>query len=329
MFDKEFYANLFDKYLNKTISDAERLLLNDFILHNPALDKWMQEELMNTSHIISEATRQKMWEVIQAGTGIQSSEKKTVVRKFRTTELLKWAAILLLPIMAIWMTHRYDKKHLLAHNPVRIIADRGEKAMVTLPDGSKVWINSESAISYDHTYNQDNRIVTLEGQAYFDVHKDAEKPFIVRTKKLDVQALGTRFDVKAFLDEHDVTVILHSGKVKVSNDVQNFYLLPNEMLVFNTLSGNGIKQKVFAEDYSAWKSGKIRFNNESIEDIAKTLSRIYNVKIVVASESLKSQRFTGTIGNNGLKNNLDIFSMTSTLDYRMDDSTIVLIEKGK
>ncbi|MDD2798345.1 MAG: FecR family protein [Bacteroidales bacterium] len=325
---KKYYIDLFEKYLRNDITVMELSELKAFILNNETIDEWMKDELMNSSTEISMEEQEKMWRGIKEGVIHHSAKKKNVVTlQKRMIEYTKWAAILILPLLSVLFTYYYLNGN-QRNMPVKVYAQRGEKAIVSLPDGTKVWLNSESTVSYDNTFNHRNRKVSLVGEAYFEVRPDKTRPFIVETKALDVQALGTKFNVRAFDESNEVTVVLLSGKVKVYNEYNSAILMPNEAIRFNTISHSSVKSKVYAQDFTTWKDGVIRFNNEDFESIARTLSRIYNVNIVIETPSLKKQKFTGIVGSSGLNNILNILSMTSTMEYRMKDSTtIALYEK--
>lgn len=124
-----------------------------------------------------------------------------------------------------------------ANTEVTMSVSNGQKADIILADGTKVYINSDSRIVYDNTYNKKTRMVSLEGEAYFEVAKDKEKPFIVKANGINVQALGTSFNIRAHKDDKSVAVILISGKVKVDDGRHEAYMKPNERLVCNLTNG--------------------------------------------------------------------------------------------
>ena len=131
-----------------------------------------------------------------------------------------------------------------ANTEVTMSVSNGQKADIILADGTKVYINSDSRIVYDNTYNKKTRMVSLEGEAYFEVAKDKEKPFIVKANGINVQALGTSFNIRAHKDDKSVAVILISGKVKVDDGRHEAYMKPNERSVCKLTNGKYEKSEL-------------------------------------------------------------------------------------
>ncbi|MEI7676384.1 MAG: FecR family protein [Bacteroidales bacterium] len=208
-----------------------------------------------------------------------------------------------------------------------VAVDKGQKANITLPDGSHVWINSGSKISYGKHFNQKERVIQLEGEAYFDVAKKKDAPFIVKNGTFSVEALGTAFDVKAYPDEKLITAVLVRGKVEVGDDQNKIRLIPNQRVVYDKSVRS--MQKTEVDDsklYTSWMNNQLVFESEPFENIATVLERNYNIRFAFETQSLKKYRFTGTIGNTSLESLLQIFSMTSPFTYTIKDSVIYLKE---
>ncbi|MEG1545022.1 MAG: FecR domain-containing protein, partial [Tannerellaceae bacterium] len=175
----------------------------------------------------------------------------------------------------------------------------GSQSMVILPDHSKVWVNAGSSLTYSNDFNGKTREVSLEGEAFFDVAKDSLRPFIVKSEKLDVKVLGTRFNVKAYREEALVEIGLVSGKVNVhlndhpigSGEVN---LRPDRMLSFNKETKNVKVTEFNGADAFAWTEGRLKFTEQPFERIAKDLERKYNVTIRIESNLLKRQVYTGS-----------------------------------
>ncbi|WP_455640383.1 FecR family protein [Parabacteroides sp.] len=204
-------------------------------------------------------------------------------------------------------------------------ADKGQRASITLPDGTKVWLNSHTQLSYLADYGRQERIVTLKGEAYFEVAKDKERRFVVKTDMMDVEALGTSFNVKAYKADDKITTTLFTGSVRVSAYDKSVVLSPNQQV---QLSRTDRKLKVNVPDNSRyanmWRDNELAFNKETFEDIAIVLNRLYNVQIVFDSEKIKHYRFSGVIKNNSLDNVIEIISLTAPITYRSRGDTIIL-----
>lgn len=177
-------------------------------------------------------------------------------------------------------------------------APLGEKSKVLLPDGTVAWVNSGSTLSYNSDFNGTIRQVSLDGEAYFEVTHNPAKPFIVKANELDVKVLGTHFNVKAYSSDKTVDVSLISGKVNVhlKNKVSHnsdIILRPNSMLTLHKESDKVDVISIKGSDANAWINGKLTFSKQSFVNIAQDLERKYNVQIIIASEKLTQEIFSG------------------------------------
>lgn len=204
-----------------------------------------------------------------------------------------------------------------------IVAERGQKSSVTLPDGSRVMINSASTISYTSDYNVKERNVFLSGEAYFDVASNADIPFVVHADKVSVTALGTEFNVKAYAEDPYVVTTLVEGSVRTEAGTQYELLTRAQEASYNKEADVLLAYDV--KDISRavpWIRNELLFENESLADIAVTLERMYNVTIVFEDEAAKGYSYTGLIRNNSLQNVLELISSTSPVGYKMNSGII-------
>ncbi|MBQ7898682.1 MAG: DUF4974 domain-containing protein [Bacteroidales bacterium] len=204
-----------------------------------------------------------------------------------------------------------------------IVAERGQKSSVTLPDGSRVMINSASTISYTSDYNVKERNVFLSGEAYFDVASNADIPFVVHADKVSVTALGTEFNVKAYAEDPYVVTTLVEGGVRTEAGTQYELLIRAQEAIYNKEADVLLAYDV--KDISRavpWIRNELLFENESLADIAVTLERMYNVTIVFEDEAAKGYSYTGLIRNNSLQNVLELISSTSPVGYKMNSGII-------
>lgn len=204
-----------------------------------------------------------------------------------------------------------------------IVAERGQKSSVTLPDGSRVMINSASTISYTSDYNVKERNVFLSGEAYFDVASNADIPFVVHADKVSVTALGTEFNVKAYAEDPYVVTTLVEGSVRTEAGTQYELLTRAQEASYNKAADVLLAYDV--KDISRavpWIRNELLFENESLADIAVTLERMYNVTIVFEEEAAKGYSYTGLIRNNSLQNVLELISSTSPVGYKMNSGII-------
>lgn len=225
-----------------------------------------------------------------------------------------------------YLDHSFSPAH-KSHELYRLYAQKGQKAIMKMSDGTMVWLNSDSKIVFDNQYNTTARIINLSGEAFFKVAKNPHKKFIVRCKGINVEALGTQFNVKGYASDRKVTTTLEHGKVRVSSHRQSVILAPMNVATYNV--GNDILQKSKVDDLEAtnyWRYNSIVFNSEELESIAKTIERMYNVKVVIKNKNLDNMKFSGTIRNKSLENILQVLSSTYLLKYKIEENVVSIYE---
>ena len=207
-----------------------------------------------------------------------------------------------------------------------LIIPKGGEYQVVLADGTKVWLNSASRLIYPQSFMGKERRVVLSGEAFFDVTHDAERPFVVETSRMNVKVLGTRFNVNDYDDNEEVSTTLVNGSVEIfSGGQQAFRLVPGEQAYGkeNELE----KREVNVRLYTSWIDGKFLFNNTELEEIAKQISRWYDVEIFFSSESVKKVRFTGAIVKfKPLEDLVRMIESTSQVRFSVKGRTIVISE---
>ncbi len=202
------------------------------------------------------------------------SERQTIHIPFYK-KTLRIAAILI-PLLLITGGYLYYTQNKL----IEITVAYGDTRHLFLPDSSEIWINSGSNIKYPKSFTDNQRLVYLEGEAYFSVKKDQAKPFIVKTEQLSVKVLGTKFNVKAYSDDENITTTLTTGKVEISTQSQEKQILkPNEQLTYNIKTSVMNIENISAAETDAWLTGQILFINSSFQDIKQTLERRFNITI--------------------------------------------------
>lgn len=170
---------------------------------------------------------------------------------------------------------------------LQLIVPRGGQYQVTLADGTKVWLNSQTRLKYPRNFIGDERTVELDGEAYFEVAKNEHKPFIVKTNKQTIKVLGTKFNVSSYQDKNSTKTTLLEGLVSVITEHGNDLLAPGQELVVSN-SGNAI-HNVSPEDAIAWKNGLFVFDNIPLDEVMDKISKWYNVDIRFAKENLKNE----------------------------------------
>lgn len=224
---------------------------------------------------------------------------------------------------------------------------KGSRSALVLPDGTKVWLNADSRLSYPEKFTAAAREVQLTGEAFFEVTKDAKHPFIVHTENIDVRVLGTRFNVRAYPGETSTQTTLLKGSVEVllkNNNDKRVMLSPNEKLIVqnNTVTEN--KKRTAKQDKitapakvelvtikpnqkdssvfeTEWMHDRLVFDSERIEDIVPVLERWYNTTIVFKGNP-SGQTFSGSFKNAPLEDVLKALKLSAGINYKTEDGKI-------
>lgn len=229
------------------------------------------------------------------------------------------AAILIIPLMLSFLAYFYfqSKPSVVPVSFAEIQCPMGVRTKFQLPDGSTGYLNSGSSLKYPVQFIGERK-VELIGEAFFDVVHNAEIPFHVNTKNLDIKVLGTTFNVIANEDEQTEEIVLQTGKVDVSSKSGNqmAVLKPNEQLTLDIEKQTVTKSEVEATQYTSWKEGKLVFRNENMQQVARRLSRWYNAEVVVDDRLLENYTFHATFADEPLDEVLKLLSLTTPLSYQ-------------
>ncbi|MDM1046817.1 MULTISPECIES: FecR family protein [Sphingobacterium] len=167
---------------------------------------------------------------------------------------------------------------------IRIVTPYGGQYNLVLSDGSKVWLNAGSEISYQTDFARENRTIDLKGEAYFEVQKNKNLPFIVRSREQEIRVLGTEFNINAYSDEKIIKTTLKGGSLRVRANKQQTVLKPNQQAQFNTGSNALATKSVDADAAIAWKEGIIDLHGMSLQECMRNISRWYDVEIVYQND---------------------------------------------
>ena len=280
---------------------------------------------------ISEEVQLRMFNQIRDRINTDKTVLQKNDRKQNRRRLLRWgqyaAAVILCVVVGI-TSHLYTRQFMAEVKEYMVEAEKGQRASVTLPDGTKVWLNSHTQIIYNTNYGVEDRVVDLRGEAYFEVAKDKEHRFIVKAGGLDIEALGTTFNVKAYKEDDDVIATLFSGSIRATAGKLSAVLSPAQQVAFSRKSETLVVDSPENIAYaSMWRDNELAFKGETLNDIAIRLNRLYNVQIEFKSEKIKQYRFSGVIKNNSLDNVFEIISLTSPIMYESLGDTILLSER--
>jgi len=225
----------------------------------------------------------------------------------------------------------------------------GSRTNIQLPDGSKVWLNSGSKITYDKQFGKEIREVVLSGEAFFDVVKDPAKPFIIHTASMDIKVLGTQFNVKSYANDKQAEASLIHGSIEVmlkKRGFQKIVLKPNEKIVVmnerlmkdtsSIIRGNNLAEPIIAVQKlnyqtadssvieTSWLNNQLIFRDESFEEIAVSMERWYGISIRFQDTSYRSMRFTGIITSETIEQALEALQITTSFHFTIRNNTIII-----
>ena len=258
----------------------------------------------------------------------------SLFQRFRMNRLLRYAAILMVPLITGVLTFWLSGNYYLNMEMTECYVPNGELRTVVLSDGSRVQINSGTVLIYPEKFRGSKRTVYLSGEARFSVAKNAKKPFIVRTGPLNVEVLGTRFDIEAYPGSDYITTTLEEGSVKVYREDtpdKSILMKPDEQLVFYAGVDSFATSRVEALDFSAWTQGELRFRNKTLNEILATIERRYNVRFQVdegiACTDLYTMKFKS---HETIEDALHVFTLIlENVSYKKEGQTIRLYPKRK
>lgn len=267
-----------------------------------------------------------------------SSAKKKVYSKFRANKILvvtNWvqriAAFLLIPVLlgGIWLyLEKVNLQNSLTGQVVHqeIITQPGTKTHLFLPDSTEVWLNSASKLRFPSIFTGNNRTIELDGEAYFKVFHNKEKPFIVKTIYLDVEALGTSFNLSAYADDYKISTTLEEGKVRITNEQhpnKAYVMTPGSQVNFYPEKQDYKSLEVRVNDVIAWKDGVLVFSETPFNEVAAKLGRWFNAEIKITDPSIVNYRFTGTFTSESLDQVLHLLTLSAPIDYSVSERKVL------
>ena len=345
-------------YFLEVLTAADSEILNNWlnaaddnrILFDQMADIWHASSFSNINRQIHV---DKAWDELQK----QLSEQKKSVKIF-SNRWLQVAAVFVFAFIAGSATFNFFNNRTPKVDPlyVEYVAPLGSRSYVKLADGSKAWLNSGSTIKYRNTFGIQNRELELTGEAFFEVEKNTKLPFVVRTSEINVVALGTKFNVKAYAEEKTIETTLIEGSVKLESDVVkltgNIVLSPNQKAVYTKKAQSAeqsvlpsspqeapdetiakpkleIQKAVQPEPIISWKEERWIINNEKLGDLAIKLERRFAVNIIFDNDILKEYSFGGTLEDETLEQVLNAISFTSPIKYAIDNNTVYIMADGQ
>ena len=230
----------------------------------------------------------------------------------------KAAAILLIPVITLFIYTRFFQPGQVDSQLAEITSPMGSRTFLELSDGTKVWLNHGSKMIYPQKFTGKTRTVQLSGEGYFDVAHDRTKPFIVESRGMEVKAVGTKFNVKAYPDDTDFETTLESGKVIIlkktpDKELTVCQMLPGQHLIFNNTTNQYSLKAGELSKYISWKEGKLVFKDDPMDKVAERLSRWYNVEIIIKDPEVKELTYTATFIDESLSQVLEMLEIVTPI----------------
>ena len=279
--------------------------------------------------------------LIEFENNVRISRKKIWIRRIMIA-----ASFLTIAFLSVWFLFAGNKKS--NTNPAKLrelIANKGTRSKVVLPDNSIVFLNADTKLNYPPQFDNDTREVYLDGEAFFEVTKDPNKPFIVHTSGMEVKVVGTSFNVKAYSGDKLIETSLLTGSIEVSvknRPNEKIILSPNEKLVIknynSTVSANtenevsikpeiainklkpDVKDSAFIE--TQWVEDKLVFRDKTFEEVATMMERWYNITIQINNDELKATLLNGTFKDETIEQALDALKFIKSFQYQKTDEII-------
>lgn len=302
------------RYCEGKLSGDERKHVEEWISASKE-----NEELARTVHeLYWAADTLSVMDKVDAGKALKKANGKLVRKKIKTVFLWteRAAAIMFIPLLSAYLL-QIKNSDVAEARMMEIRTNPGMTTAFVLPDGTNVSLNSGSVLRYPEFFSKDKREVELIGEAFFDVTKDPNKRFVVKTTGDErVEVLGTSFNMEAFPGDSILSTTLLEGKVRFVSDAGSVQMNPGEKLVYNNKTSKAKLTKTNGEAETAWKYGKIIFDNTPFNEVLRMLSKRFNVDFVVKNEKYRKDSFTGTFSTQRLEQVLDVFSISSNIKWR-------------
>lgn len=243
-------------------------------------------------------------------------------------------AVILIPFLLLTTQLWYIDKKIDLFNNIgyeEISVPKGERMQLVFQDGSKVSLNSESRIKYPRKFSFSERKVQLEGEAFFEINPNKNRPFIVDLNNINIHVLGTTFNIKAYVSDPDIYISLETGKVFISKDTQPIaYLKPGEKATYNKLTRKcSITKTQYITKSSAWKNNLIVFENSSLSEVITTLSRWYNVNFNINDSTSLKYSYTLTSHKKSIQQILQELEKIAPVRFVEQENNCYTVLMGK
>lgn len=320
--------SIIKKYLSGKSSEEEQKDLLQWIRREENLNEFQRIKQEWTTEVRRETMPSEFaqdWKAIQGKMMMQLQQE--VQQKQRTLNFFRYAAVFMVLIAVPSLLYIFSQNQPAA--PLvytTVAADYGQISKAILPDSSVVWVNSGSSIKYNNQFSASNRDIELEGEAFFEVTRNADLPLIVTNSDLKVKVLGTEFSVSAYPEEPNIHVILEKGKVELTSASNTRFrqeMKPGEMATFSKIKKELALTAVNTSLYTSWKDGLINIYNLPLSELVIKLEKRFNQKFLV-DEQIKDVPYTFTIKNEDLSSVLSLMEKITPVEAIQREHVIEL-----
>lgn len=317
-----------NEYLFNALSDTEKKQLFDALDNDEVLQKDFTKKLNLLSVVMMQENKGDAAYAKCKLHEFKSKTRKIFLRRI-AVQAAKYAAVVLLTIGLFAVYRSFENRH-VADTYASFEVPNGQRARLSLPDGTIVWLNAGSQLKYPSAFSKKNRNVYLDGEAYFEVTSDERNPFKVETSLMNVNVLGTKFNVKSYINEA-MLVTLMEGKVALTerNGMSKLTLSPDEQAFISADAENIIlTRQDEADNIKSWISGEFSYINQPLYAIVNDLERLYDVNISILDEKLAEELFTSrSTEKEDIVQILDRLKGTRELDYTKEGDQIMIFKR--
>jgi transmembrane sensor len=343
MMKKDQFLKLLSKKLSGDISNAENEILDRALKSNEEY-KSLAAEISNYFHHRKtegpQADRLKnVWEII-AKTEHEDLQGRFNYSAPKTTTFSYASVFKIAAVLCVLISVSIVGYQLLNRNSKQAfdnLTTTNNKSFKVLDDGTKIWLNKKSSISFNKAFGKDKREIFLKGEAYFDVVKNAAIPLFIHAGNIDIEVKGTAFNVNAYNEDQEIQVALIRGSIQVTNRLNKHnkvLLKPNEKLIYANYhleKDNGFlvipMGSKLVSGVAKWTSDTLVFQKERLKDLVKRMEKKYSVKIEIQSDKLEEKRFSGTFTDETIQQALEALKLSYPLVYTINDRLIIIRDK--
>ncbi len=313
---------------------AKYLQGNANLSEQKALQTWRESAVENEEQFLAqeklwklteytathEVNTEKAWN--QTKSKIEAKLEKERPIKGMIFSSLKIAASIAIVFSSIWLFKNY-----VLGDEIIIVKSGDKKIEVVLPDSSHVWLNKESRLVYNKDFSAKERKVQLDGEGFFEVKKDAKRPFIIKTGIVETKVLGTSFNLRNYQSDNNIDLVVSTGRVsfKAKTGADEAIVTPGNGASISKSDKKLIQFSVDDNNAWAWRTGRLKFDNKPLKDVLPDLERLYGIEAKLQSNNLGTCRFSGNFENVKLEEVLQVLQVTMDLEYKKIDKNAYII----